>query len=167
MSAYLSRTQLARRVSRLRSTAARLKIKGIGECLHKRPSTWLNRTRFPRTLPGLDMSRTPRETGAPAPSGAGRGTGGEWLSSARAVRRWVHSQNGRNPCLVLPAGISAAERLWRCAGHSPGTAVVLAVGYPGHWRKVGMRSSRYAPYALGCTRATVARTKSAEAARRR
>src|SRR3954465_2366342 len=35
---------------------------------------------------------------------SGSYTGGAWLSSARVVRCWVKSRNGRNPCAMLAAG---------------------------------------------------------------
>ena len=76
-------------------------------------------------------------------------TGGEWLSSARVVRCWVKSRNERNPCPMLPAV-------------RPGTHRILPVT---NRRKVGMTSSHHAPYALGCTRATMAGTMGCDAAR--
>jgi hypothetical protein len=76
-------------------------------------------------------------------------TGGAWLSSARVVRCWVKSRNERNPCPVLPAV-------------RPGTHRRLPVT---NRRKVGTTSSHHAPYALGCTRATMAGTKGCETAR--
>lgn len=75
-------------------------------------------------------------------------TGGAWLSSARVVKCWVKSRNERNPHVLLPAVK---------AGHSKQTAAVKR-------RKVGMTSSHHAPYALGCTHATMAGTKSCKSA---
>jgi hypothetical protein len=77
-------------------------------------------------------------------------TGGAWLSSARVVRCWVKSRNERNPCSVLPAV-------------RPGTHRILPVT---NRRKVGMTSSHHAPYVQGYKRATMAGTKSCNAARR-
>ena len=80
----------------------------------------------------------------------GRCTGGAWLSSARVVRCWVKSRNERNPRSVLPA-----VRPWTHR-RLPGSTR----------RKVGMTSNHHAPYVLGCTRATMAGTKSCDAVRR-
>src|SRR3972149_9694965 len=76
-------------------------------------------------------------------------TGGAWLSSARAVRCWVKSRNERNPYSMLPSV-------------RPGThgGLPRSTG-----RKVGMTSSHHAPYALGCTRATMAGTMGCEPVR--
>ena len=82
-------------------------------------------------------------------SPSGSYTGGAWLSSARVVRCWVKSRNERNPCPMLPT-----VRL--------GTHRILPVT---NRRKVGMTSSHHAPYAPGCTRATMAGTKGCEPAR--
>ena len=79
----------------------------------------------------------------------GADTGGAWLSSARAVRCWVKSRNERNPRRVLPA-----IRL--------GTRARLPASSR---RKVGTTSSHHAPYALGCTRATMAGTTGCDPAR--
>ncbi len=76
-------------------------------------------------------------------------TGGAWLSSARVVKCWVKSRNERNPHVLLPASK---------VGDSERTASVKR-------RKVGMTSSHHAPYALGCTHATMAGTKSCKLAR--
>ncbi len=101
----------------------------------------------PRTLPGLDMTLTAYESrlsGQPD-----KATGGAWLSTARVVRCWVKSRNERNPHRMLPADN---------AGDSSGTAGVIR-------RKEGMTSNQHAPYALGCTHATMASTKGCKAAR--
>ena len=78
-------------------------------------------------------------------------TGAAWLSSVRAVRCLVKSTNERNPYDVLPSGN---------AGNSHHTACLRK-------RKVGMTSSQSGPYIQGCTRATMAGTEGAQAARRR
>ena len=83
----------------------------------------------------------------PWPRGAH--TGGAWLSSARVVRCWVKSRNERNPRRVLPSGD---------AGNPRGTAAVKA-------EEGGTTSSHHAPYALGCTRATMAGTEGCHPAR--
>ncbi len=77
-------------------------------------------------------------------------TGAAWLSSARAVRRRVKSQNERNPCSLLPLpergstlrGLPAKSR-----------------------RKEGTTSSPHGPYARGYTSATMAGTKGSEPVR--
>ena len=83
----------------------------------------------------------------PWPRGAH--TGGAWLSSARVVRCWVKSRNERNPRRMLPAV-------------RPGTHARPPASSR---RKVGTTSSHHAPYALGCTRATMAGTEGCHPAR--
>ena len=84
----------------------------------------------------------------PWPRGAH--TGGAWLSSARVVRCLVKSSNERNPRRMLPA-----PRVGTHAG--PPESIR---------RRAGTTSSHHAPYALGCTRATMAGTTGCDAARR-
>jgi hypothetical protein len=122
-----------------------LKLKGIGGGPHKRWSMWLNSMQREEPYQGLTC------TCKPPKSGRLRGwyTGGAWLSSARVVKCWVKSRNERNPHVLLPASK---------VGDSERTASVKR-------RKVGMTSSHHAPYALGCTHATMAGTKGCEAAR--
>ena len=79
-------------------------------------------------------------------------TGGAWLSSARAVRCRVKSLNERNPCLLLPLLLGFAEE------DSKETAGV-------NRRKERMTSSQHAPYILGYTRNTMAKTIGREPAR--
>ena len=83
----------------------------------------------------------------PWPRGAH--TGGAWLSSARVVRCWVKSRNERNPRRMLPAV-------------RPGTHARPPASSR---RRVGTTSSHHAPYALGCTRATMAGTEGCHPAR--
>ena len=83
----------------------------------------------------------------PWPRGAH--TGGAWLSSARVVRCWVKSRNERNPRRMLPA-----PRVGTHAG--PPESIR---------RRAGTTSSHHAPYALGCTRATMAGTEGCHPAR--
>jgi hypothetical protein len=75
-------------------------------------------------------------------------TGGAWLSSARAVRCRVKSLNERNPCFLLPLFIENSKK----------TAGV-------NRRKERMTSSQHAPYILGYTRNTMAKTIGREPAR--
>src|SRR5438874_4151769 len=85
-----ARTQEA---SRLGSTAARLKLKGIDGGPHKQRSVWFNSMQREEPYQGLTCSLQ-------RPKGRGREaccTGAAWLSSARAVRCWVKSRNERNP----------------------------------------------------------------------
>ena len=79
----------------------------------------------------------------------GAHTGGAWLSSARVVRCWVKSRNERNPRRMLPA-----PRVGTHAG--PPESIR---------RRAGTTSSHHAPYALGCTRATMAGTEGCHPAR--
>ena len=75
-------------------------------------------------------------------------TGGAWLSSARVVRCLVKSSNERNPyCQLLRKSTLARLPLTKR-------------------RKAGMTSNHHAPYILGYTRTTMARTKGSQAARR-
>ena len=83
----------------------------------------------------------------PWPRGAH--TGGAWLSSARVVRCLVKSSNERNPRRMLPA-----PRVGTHAG--PPESIR---------RRAGTTSSHHAPYALGCTRATMAGTEGCHPAR--
>ena len=74
-------------------------------------------------------------------------TGGAWLSSARVVRCLVKSSNERNPyCQLLRKSTLARLPLTKR-------------------RKVGTTSNHHAPYILGHTRTTMARTKGSETAR--
>ena len=133
-----ARTQEA---SRLGSTAARLKLKGIDGGPHKQRSVWFNSMQREEPYQGL----TSRPQGPKGPAREGCGTGAAWLSSARAVRCWVKSRNERNPWCQL----HYLARLPRATG-----------------RKAGMTSSQHGPYAQGDTHATMAGTMGRQAARR-
>ena len=87
-------------MSRLGSTAARLKLKGIDGGPHKRWSMWFNSKQREEPYLGLTCWCKPVETSAPLRSAS---TGAAWLSSARVVRCWVKSRNERNPRSQLPA----------------------------------------------------------------
>ncbi len=78
------------------------------------------------------------------------GTGAAWLSSARAVRRRVKSQNERNPCPLLP---------------SPERGGTLRGPPAKSRRKEGTTSSPHGPYARGYTSATMAGIKGCEPVR--
>ena len=87
---------------RLRTTAARLKLKGIDGGPHKRWSMWFNsKQRAEPYQPLTYLSRIPEMDSF---SSAGQCTGAAWLSSARVVRCSVKSGNERNPRFQLPAG---------------------------------------------------------------
>ena len=74
-------------------------------------------------------------------------TGGAWLSSARVVRCLVKSSNERNPyCQLLRKSTLARLPLTKR-------------------RKAGMTSNHHAPYDLGYTRTTMAKTKGSNTAR--
>ena len=92
------------------------------------------------------MTVKPGETRWPE----GAVTGGAWLSSARVVRCLVKSSNERNPRRMLPA-----PRVGTHAG--PPESIR---------RRAGTTSSHHAPYALGCTRATMAGTAGCDGASR-
>ena len=86
-------------MNRLGTTAARLKLKGIGGGPHKRWSIWLNSMQREEPYQGLTCTcKLPKRSRL-----RGWCTGGAWLSSARVVKCWVKSRNERNPCPVLPA----------------------------------------------------------------
>src|ERR1041384_4217844 len=80
-------------VSRLGTTSASLKLKGIDGGPHKQRSVWFNSTQRAEPYPGLTYSckvvKTIRLRGCC--------TDAAWLSSARVVRCWVKSRNERNP----------------------------------------------------------------------
>ena len=132
-------------MSRLGSTAARLKLKGIDGGPHKRWSMWFNSKQREEPYLGLTYWCKPVETSAPLRSAS---TGAAWLSSARVVRCWVKSRNERNSRSQLPAV-------------RPGTLG----GLPAlSRRKVGTTSSHHGPYVQGDTRATMAYTKCCQSA---
>src|SRR5579862_4439609 len=92
---YSSVAQLTHQASRLGSTVARLKLKGIDGGPHKRWSMWFNsKQRAEPYQPLTSRSRVPEME---LFSSAGPETGAAWLSSARVVRCWVKSRNERNP----------------------------------------------------------------------
>jgi hypothetical protein len=88
-------------VTRLGSTAARLKLKGIDGGPHKRWSMGINSSLTEEPYQGLTSPEPPRNRGVPRKRS--RETGVAWLSSARVVRCWVKSRNERNPHPMLPA----------------------------------------------------------------
>src|SRR3954470_21346002 len=133
-------------MSRLGSTAARLKLKGIDGGPHKRWSMWFNSTQRAEPYLGLTCTGNPVETSGPLRSPC---TGAAWLSSARVVRCWVKSRNERNPRPMLPAIRLGTH------GRLPGSTR----------RKVGMTSSHHAPYVQGFTHATMAGTNRCEPVR--
>src|SRR3990172_8514250 len=108
---------------------------------------WLNSRQREEPYQGLTSQEPSGNRGVPRKGSLE--TGGAWLSSARVVRCWVKFRNERNPYPMLPAGY---------AGHSCETARAI-------WRKVGTTSSPHAPYALGCTHATMDGTMGRKTAR--
>ena len=78
---------------RLRTTAARLKLKGIDGGPHKRWNMWLNSMQREEPYLGLTSEANPLERGEEV----NLETGAAWLSSARVVRCSVKSGNERNP----------------------------------------------------------------------
>src|SRR6185369_3899378 len=88
-------------MSRLGSTAARLKLKGIDGGPHKRWSMWFNSTQ--REEPYQDLTSIERPRDRLVPFSGNLKTGGACLSSARVVRCWVKYRNERNPYPMLPA----------------------------------------------------------------
>src|SRR5919202_5376388 len=125
-------------VDRLRSTAARLKLKGIDGGPHKQRSVWFNSMQRVEPYLGLTCTWYQGETRGTREGGC---TDAAWLSSARAVRCWVKSRNERNPCRQLP--------FWRDCPRG---------------RKEGMTSSQHGSYIQGYTHATMAGTEGCERA---
>src|SRR5438067_4285488 len=134
-----ARTQEA---SRLGTTAARLKLKGIDGGPHKQRSVWFNSMQREEPYPGLTCAWYRAERGG---TREGARTGAAWLSSARAVRCWVKSRNERNPRRQLPF-----------LARPPGSTR----------RKVGMTSSQHGSYVWGYTHATMGGTMGSEGATR-
>src|SRR5438067_3216706 len=87
-----ARTQEA---SRLGSTAARLKLKGIDGGPHKQRSVWFNSMQRAEPYLGLTCTWYQRVSEGTRKRAC---TDAAWLSSARAVRCWVKSRNERKPC---------------------------------------------------------------------
>jgi hypothetical protein len=94
--------KLTREASRLGSTIARLKLKGIDGDLHNQWSMWFNSRRTEEPYPGLTSYRfSSAETwNDPSEMLDGR-TGVAWLSSARAVGCSLKWGNERNPFRML------------------------------------------------------------------
>src|ERR1700734_302597 len=90
--------QLTLYASRLGSTVARLKLKGIDGGPHKRWSMWFNSTQREEPYLGSKCSGIRQKRRRLA---IDRYIGAAWLSSARVVRCWVKSRNERNPYLQL------------------------------------------------------------------
>ena len=101
-------------MSRLGSTAARLKLKGIDGGPHKQRSVGFNSTQREEPYQGLTCGGKRRKRRPPARD---RHAGVAWLSSARVVRCWVKSRNERNPCLLLLT--SKVEHSGETAGDKP------------------------------------------------
>ena len=115
--------------SRLGTTSASLKLKGIDGGPHKQRSVWFNSTQRAEPYPGLTWHCKPPKGGRLR----GCATDAAWLSSARVVRCWVKSRNERNPYgQLLVSGRTAP------------------LG-----RKAGMTSSPHGSYAWGDTHATM------------
>src|ERR1700722_10698274 len=94
--------QLTLEASRLGSTVARLKLKGIDGGPHKRRSMWFNSKQRAEPYQLLTWDDWLPEMAFI--SSAGVHTGAAWLSSACVVRWLVKSRNERNPYLELPSG---------------------------------------------------------------
>src|SRR6202167_6687712 len=133
-------------MSRVGSTAARLKLKGIDGGPHKRWSMWFNSTQREEPYQLLTCLVWAGETRFF--SSAGGNTCAAWLSSARVVRCWVKSRNERNPHPQLPTVRLCTLRKLPVTSR----------------RKAGMTSSPHGPYGLGYTRATMAVTMGCEGA---
>src|ERR1700749_928877 len=98
--------QLTLKASRLGSTVARLKLKGIDGGPHKRWSMWFNSTQREEPYLGSKCTGIRWKHRRPA---MGLYIGAAWLSSSRVVRCWVKSRNERNPYPQLP---SLSWALW-------------------------------------------------------
>ncbi len=91
-------SRLTRYVSRLGSTVARLKLKGIDGDPHKRWSVWFNSTISEEPYQDLTSLESRRKLRV---SSRNQVTGVAWSSSARALRCSVKSVNERNPRRML------------------------------------------------------------------
>ncbi len=134
---------------RLGSTAARLKLKGIDGGPHKRWSMWLNSMQREEPYQGLTCPSYSPERGKSV-----RLDGAQVLHGCRQLVPWgVGLSPATSATLVVSCNLQRKAE---------GTLTRLPVISR---RKVGMTSSQYGPYALGCTRATMDGTEGSKAAR--
>ena len=135
-------------MSRLGSTAARLKLKGIDGGPHKQRSVWFNSMQREEPYLGLTWSCT---RGNALSGSSGGSTGAAWLSSARAVRCWVKSPNERNPCRWLYFSSETAARNAEEGGDDVKSARPLRPGrhtrYNGRYRRQRNRKAEQIPKA--------------------
>ena len=115
---------------RLRTTAARLKLKGIDGGPHKRWSMWFNSMQREEPYLGLTcIGRFPEMDSFLR----NQYTGAAWPSSARVVRCLVKSSNERNPCELLPAdnagdSVQTAQINWEEGGDDVRSVWPLRLG---------------------------------------
>ena len=149
-------------MSRLGSTAARLKLKGIDGEPHKRWTTWLNSTINEEPYQGLTCQRHPGKPGFHKDAG----TGAAWLSSACAVRFSLKWGNMRNPHPVLYVSQETAPPL--TFDSMPKASKIQASLSKASGGEEGEDDAKSAwPFdVLGCTRGTMAGTAGCQAVRR-
>src|SRR3990167_8780211 len=128
--------KLTREASRLGSTIARLKLKGIYGDLHNQWSMWFNSRRTEEPYPGLTCYRLGFQKRRLIRKDDS--TGVAWLSSARAVGCSLQWGNERNPCRMLNLSYETTQFIWE---------------------EVGTTSSQHGPYIWGDTHATMKPTK--------
>jgi len=130
--------------------AARLKLKGIDGDSHKRWSMWLNSRQREEPYPGLDMPGS-----SPAERWGDRYPVRSLAQVLHGCRQLVSWDVGLSP-------ITSETPAASCHRVMPSTLAGLPVL---NRRKVGTTSSHHGPYAQGCTRATMRRTKGSKPAR--
>ena len=142
-------------MSRLGSTAARLKLKGIDGGPHKQRSVGFNSTQREEPYQDLTWPGPWWKHRLPA---RGLVTGVAWLSSARVVRCWVKSRNERNPYRVLYHSHGTAERNSEEGGDDVKSSCPLCLGlqtcYNGQYkglqdRKVERIPKSWSQFGLG------------------
>ena len=98
---FVGEDKLTREASRLGSTAARLKLKGIDGDLHNQWIMWFNSRRTEGPYPGLTCYRFTIQKWKRIRNFVDDSTGVAWLSSARVVGCSLQWGNERNPCRML------------------------------------------------------------------
>ncbi len=134
---YLGGSELTREASRLGSTTARLKLKGIDGKAHNQGSMWFNSIQSDRPYPDLTYYRLFLWKHGEIQRKKDDNTAAAWLSSARAVGCRLKCRNERNPYSVL----NIHRRLLRRLSE----------------RKEGMTSSQHGAYIWGHTHPTMDR----------
>ena len=121
--------KLTREASRLGSTSASLKLKGIDGDLHNQWSMWFNSRRTEEPYPGLTCYRFSFLEIESDPQFIVDGsTGVAWPSSARAVGCSLQWGNERNPCRMLNIHTGLSEFFSEGSGDDVRSAWPLCPG---------------------------------------